>query len=134
MATKLQDLLNQSYEFALSKSRFISHFLFCICIGLLLAQWQGFSHGIHHAPESLQQTIAKIEISDSHHSLAHDETNSHHCAAYDSLTLSFALILHPPALKVVDAKHAAIKRYKIYQISIEALAPFEARAPPSKHV
>jgi hypothetical protein len=35
---------------------------------------------------------------------------------------------------MVDAKHAAIKRYQIYQISIEADAPFEARAPPAKHV
>ena len=126
-------LINQM-KFALSKSRFISRFLFCICIGLLLTQWQGFSHGIYHAPESLQQTISKIEISDSHHCLAHDETNSHHCAAYDSLTLSFALVLHPPALKVVDANHIAIKRYQIYQISIEADASFEARAPPTKHV
>jgi hypothetical protein len=118
----------------LSRSRFTPHFLLCLCIGLFLAQWQGFSHGIHHAPESLKRLISKVETSDSHHSLVHDEQSGHHCAAYDSLTLSFALSLHPPALRMVDAKHAAIKRYQIYQISIEADAPFEARAPPAKHV
>ncbi|MEO0048082.1 MAG: hypothetical protein RLZZ410_1041 [Pseudomonadota bacterium] len=100
-------------------------------LGLVLAQWYGFAHRIHHVHEIHDIQNQKVDLT---HSLSDDDLNSHHCAAYDSLTLGSALILHPPILNLVDVKHAAIKRYQIYQISIEALAPFEARAPPTKHV
>lgn len=100
----------------------------------MLAQWQGLTHSIYHAPELHQADAPQLEKNDAHHASSHHENSKHHCAAYDSLTLNFALAFHPPTLKVVDAKHEVIKQYQTYQASIEAGAPFEARAPPAKHV
>lgn len=103
-------------------------------MGLFLAQWQGFTHGVHHVPELQQAHDSQAEINEAHHTSSHDSRSSHHCAAYDSLTLSFAFVVQLPVLRVIDANHEVIKQYQFYQASIDAGAPFEARAPPAIHV
>ena len=104
--------------------RFIFCVLLSICIGLLLAQWQGFAHGIHHAHEQYQ----KFDQPSS------DDDQRHHCAAYDSLTISFALTFHLATSPKNDAQHQLPRAYQAYQASIKPNSSFEARAPPDQPV
>ena len=106
--------------------RFFFSLLFSLCVGLFLAQWQGFTHGVHHAHEQHEKFNQGGPVA--------DEADEHHCAAYDSLTLSFALTFHLASLPRSDAQHQLPKAYQAYQASIKPNSSFEARAPPAQHV
>ena len=68
------------------------------------------------------------------HHHRHDGNESdgkHHCAAYDSQTLSMAMPAPLLNLPVIDKTNAAINSYLTYQASIEAYRPFDVRGPPN---
>jgi hypothetical protein len=118
----------------------LRHLLFFpfIVFGLLLAQWQGFSHGIDHGlkhDHHFQSAVSEVtHVCEEHlaSSAWHsgDAPDGHHCAAYDSQTLSLAMPALPLMLKQMDLTHALIKAYSNYQVSIEAYRPFDVRGPP----
>jgi ABC-type Zn2+ transport system substrate-binding protein/surface adhesin len=131
------------------KPRTIS-LLFFLVMGLFVAQWQGFSHGIAHglavtqsAPlddvgqteqtgHAKQQDGCHDHQAKHHHAHnGHQSEGKHHCAAYDSQTLSMALPALPMSLPVIDKTNAAINSYTTYQASIEAYRPFDVRGPPN---
>jgi hypothetical protein len=111
--------------------RFIFSLLFSICLGLFLAQWQGFTHGVHHAHEQHEKFNQGGPVAEEADG---DYRQKHHCAAYDSLTLSFALTFHLAPLPQIDAQHQLPRAYQAYQASIKPNSSFEARAPPAQHV
>ena len=108
-------------------------------MGLFVAQWQGFSHGVSHGLAvaqnepvngvgySLQVDAAK----DQHGHHGNESGGKHHCAAYDSQTLSVAMPSLPLSLPAIDKTSAAINSYTTYQASIEAYRPFDVRGPPN---
>ena len=119
-------------------------------MGLFVAQWQGFNHGIahglavtqsvpsHDVGQTEQASHAKQQdVCHDHqakHQHAHNDHQSegkHHCAAYDSQTLSMAMPALPFSLPVIDKTSAAINSYITYQASIEAYRPFDVRGPPN---
>lgn len=105
-----------------------------LCIGLLQAQWQGFSHAIEHAHHV--EFAAPFELNEhqtENNHIAAQEKDFHHCAAYDSLTLAHALAAAPEANLLSHAKHVAEKFYESQQASIEAYSAFDARGPPNSH-
>jgi hypothetical protein len=57
----------------------------------------------------------------------------HHCAAYDSLTLAYALTATSESYMPSDAKHVAEKFYESKQVLIEACNAFDARGPPNNY-
>jgi hypothetical protein len=131
------------------KARTISFLVFLV-MGLFVSQWQGFSHGIAHGL-MVTQPVSSVDVGQagqtSHakkqdvchdhlakHRHAHDSHQSdgkHHCAAYDSQTLSMALPALPMSLPAIDKTNAAINSYTTYQASIEAYRPFDVRGPPN---
>jgi hypothetical protein len=128
------------------KPRTISLLIFLV-MGLFVAQWQGFSHGITHglvATEHVALDVVKSahladatkhdDACDDHHFKhhhGHDLDGKHHCAAYDSQTLSAAMPSLPLSLPAIDKTSAAINSYTTYQASIEAYRPFDVRGPPN---
>ena len=108
-------------------------------MGLFVAQWQGFSHGIAHglavSQNELAYGVAHLHQTDTakhqhdHHGDGSDR--KHHCAAYDSQTLSVAMPALPLSLPAIDKTSAAINSYTTYQASIEAYRPFDVRGPPN---
>jgi hypothetical protein len=128
------------------KARTISFLIFLV-MGLFAAQWQGFNHGIAHgfvATEHAALDVVKSahlanatkhqDACDDHHSKhhhGHDSDGNHHCAAYDSQTLSAAMPSLPLSLPAIDKTSAAINSYTTYQASIEAYRPFDVRGPPN---
>ena len=105
-----------------------------LCIGLLQAQWQGFSHAIEHAHH--MELAVSLE-SNSHQSqdnqLAVQHKDFHHCVAYDSLTLAYALTATLEAQMQNHAKHVAEEFYLSKPASIEAYSAFDARGPPNNY-
>jgi hypothetical protein len=107
-------------------------------MGLFVAQWQGFSHGVSHglvvksvAADVLKSTH-QLDADKHHHGHHGDESDGkHHCAAYDSQTLSMAMPAPLLNLPVIDKTNAAINSYLTYQASIEAYRPFDVRGPPN---
>ena len=108
-------------------------------MGLFVAQWQGFNHGVahglavtqHSAPE-LVASSKQIDTGKHHHGHQGSESDGkHHCAAYDSQTLSMAMPAPIMNLPVIDKTNAAINSYLTYQASIEAYRPFDVRGPPN---
>jgi len=120
------------------KTRTIS-LLFFLVMGLFLAQWQGFSHGISHGLTTTQHQasghmVSAHQADHAKHHHAHNDHQSegkHHCAAYDSQTLSMAMPTLPLSLLAIDKTNAAINSYISYQASIEAYRPFDVRGPPN---
>jgi hypothetical protein len=119
-----------------------------LVMGLFVAQWQGFSHGIAHGSAVTQSVpldhVGHIEQAGhakhqddchdhhaKHHHGNHDSDGKHHCAAYDSQTLSAAMPSLPLSLPAIDKTSAAINSYTTYQASIEAYRPFDVRGPPN---
>jgi len=107
-------------------------------MGLFVAQWQGFSHGVSHGLTAIQHqpshTVAAHQTDHAKHQHAHNDHQSegkHHCAAYDSQTLSAAMPSLPLSLPAIDKTSAAINSYTTYQASIEAYRPFDVRGPPN---
>ncbi len=114
--------------------------LWALVLGLLFAQWQGFSHGIAHGLSHDHE----FHIHNTHAEVIHEceehtslfawnfgkSTKDHHCSAYDSQTLSLAMPALPLAPPQIDLTHALIKSYSDYQVSIEAYRPFDVRGPP----
>lgn len=107
-------------------------------MGLFVAQWQGFSHGVSHglAVKSVAADVVKnthqLDAAKHHHGHHGDESDGkHHCAAYDSQTLSMAMPAPLLNLPVIDKTNAAINSYLTYQASIEAYRPFDVRGPPN---
>jgi len=108
-------------------------------MGLFLAQWQGFSHGISHGLTTTQHQasghmVSAHQADHAKHHHAHNDHQSegkHHCAAYDSQTLSMAMPALPLSLPVIDKTNAAVNGYISYQASIEAYRPFDVRGPPN---
>ena len=107
-------------------------------MGLFVAQWQGFSHGVSHglavtsgAADGVKNTH-QFDAAKHHHGHHGDESDGkHHCAAYDSQTLSMAMPAPLLNLPVIDKTNAAINSYLTYQASIEAYRPFDVRGPPN---
>ena len=120
------------------KPRTISLLIFLV-LGLFVAQWQGFSHGISHGLTTTQQqssghTLSVEQADQAKHQHAqndHQSEGKHHCAAYDSQTLSMAMPALPLSLPVIDKTSAPINSYITYQASIEAYRPFDVRGPPN---
>jgi hypothetical protein len=114
-------------------------FLFFLVMGLFVAQWQGFTHGVSHglavAQHSASDGVASaqpIDAAKHHHGhQGSDSDGKHHCAAYDSQTLSMAMPAPIMNLPVIDKTNAAINSYLTYQASIEAYRPFDVRGPPN---
>ena len=116
-------------------------------MGLFAAQWQGFSHSIAHGLVVTEHAALDVvksahladatkhqDACDDHHSKnhhGHDSDSKHHCAAYDSQTLSVAMPSLPLSLPAIDKTSAAINSYTTYQASIEAYRPFDVRGPPN---
>ncbi len=117
--------------------------LIFLALGLFLAQWQGFSHGVSHGLTATQHQSSVHAVSahqtdhakhqDDCHDYHgnHDSDGKHHCAAYDSQTLSAAMPSLPLILPAIDKTSAAINSYTTYQASIEAYRPFDVRGPPN---
>jgi hypothetical protein len=113
--------------------------LIFLVMGLFVAQWQGFSHGIAHGLTATQyqpsaHTASAHQADHAKHHHAHNDHQSdgkHHCAAYDSQTLSMAVPALPLSLPVIDKTNVAINSYITYQASIEAYRPFDVRGPPN---
>jgi hypothetical protein len=128
------------------KARTISFLIFLV-MGLFVAQWQGFNHGIAHglAEKHVSSDLIKIahqlataehqEVCHDHHAKhghgGHDSDGQHHCAAYDAQTLGVAMPTLPTSLPVIDKTNSAINSYLTYQASIEAYRPFDVRGPPN---
>jgi hypothetical protein len=122
-------------------------FLFFLVMGMFAAQWQGFNHGIAHGLAATEHVASNAERGahltgtakhqdacdhqHTKHHHGHDSDGKHHCAAYDSQTLSMALPALPMSLPVIDKTNAAINSYTTYQASIEAYRPFDVRGPPN---
>jgi hypothetical protein len=122
-------------------------FLFFLVMGLFVAQWQGFNHGIahglveKHVSSELTKNAHQFATADhqdvchDHHAKqghgSHDSDGKHHCAAYDSQTLGVAMPTLAVALPGIDKTNAAINSYLTYQASIEAYRPFDVRGPPN---
>ncbi len=107
-------------------------------MGLFLAQWQGFNHGVSHglAVKSLSAHVVgnghQLDVAKHHHGQEDSESDGkHHCAAYDSQTLSMAMPAPIMNLPAIDKTNAAINSYLTYQASIEAYRPFDVRGPPN---
>ena len=108
-------------------------------MGLFVAQWQGFNHGVAHGLAVTQHNASdrvvsaqQIDTAKHHHGHHGDESDGkHHCAAYDSQTLSMAMPAPIMNLPVIDKTNAAINSYLTYQASIEAYRPFDVRGPPN---
>ncbi len=116
-------------------------------MGLFVAQWQGFNHGVAHGLAATEHVASDAKKSadladvakhqdacdDQHakHHHGHDSDGKHHCAAYDSQTLSMAMPAPLLSLPVIDKTNAAINSYLTYQASIEAYRPFDVRGPPN---
>jgi hypothetical protein len=117
-----------------TKSLRLISIVLLLCIGLLQAQWQGFSHAIEHAHHV---ELAVSSESNSHQSqdnqLAIQHKDFHHCAAYDSLTLAHALTATLEAQMLSNAKHVAEEFYQSKQASIEVYSAFDARGPPNNY-
>lgn len=115
-------------------------FLLTLVVGLLFAQWQGFSHGIAHGldhkhEQQVHSTQAGvIHAHEEHQSLfawnLGEPSKDHHCSAYDSQTLSLTMPALPLAAPQIDLSQTLIKSYSDYQVSIEAYRPFDGRGPP----
>ncbi|WP_143744004.1 hypothetical protein [Polynucleobacter cosmopolitanus] len=120
------------------KARTISFLIFLV-MGLFVAQWQGFSHSVSHGLAVTQHSASdgvanEHQVDGAKHHHRHDGNESdgkHHCAAYDSQTLSMAMPTAPMTLSVIDKTNAAINSYLTYQASIEAYRPFDVRGPPN---
>lgn len=128
------------------KARTISFLIFLV-MGLFAAQWQGFSHSIAHGlvtqhvsqdhiahPHQVDHAAPQDVCHDNHakHSHGgHDSESNHHCAAYDSQTLSAAMPSLPLSLPAIDKTSVAINSYTTYQASIKAYRPFDVRGPPN---
>ena len=120
------------------KARTISFLIFLV-MGLFVAQWQGFSHGVSHGlavaqnePTNGVEYSLQVDIVKDHHGRHGNKSDGkHHCAAYDSQTLSAAMPSLPLSLPVIDKISAAINSYTTYQASIEAYRPFDVRGPPN---
>jgi hypothetical protein len=128
------------------KARTVSFLIFLV-MGLFVAQWQGFNHGIAHGLAATEHVASDAKKSadladvakhqdacdDQHtkHHHGHDSDGKHHCAAYDSQTLSMAMPAPLLSLPVIDKTNAAINSYLTYQASIEAYRPFDVRGPPN---
>jgi hypothetical protein len=117
-----------------TKSLRLISIVLLLCIGLLQAQWQGFTHAIEHA-QHVEHVISLESSSDSNsdNQAVAQHKDFHHCAAYDSLTLAHALTSTPEPHLLSHAKHVAEKFYKSQQASIEAHSAFDARGPPNYH-
>ena len=108
-------------------------------MGLFVAQWQGFSHGVSHGLTATQhQSSGHVvvahqaeHIKHQHAHNGHQSEGKHHCAAYDAQTLSMAMPALPMSLPAIDKTNAAIISYSTYQASIEAYRPFDVRGPPN---
>ncbi len=108
-------------------------------MGLFVAQWQGFSHGVSHGLALTQHGAADsvasaqaVDATKHHHGHQGSESSGkHHCAAYDSQTLSLAMPTPPMSLPIIDKTNVAINSYLTYQASIEAYRPFDVRGPPN---
>jgi hypothetical protein len=122
--------------------------LIFLALGLFLAQWQGFSHGIAHGlvVSNNHEQVAHVahahqvedikskdvcEQSLTNQYAKHESDGNHHCAAYDSQTLSASMPSLPLSLPAIDKTNAAINSYTTYQASIEAYRPFDVRGPPT---
>jgi hypothetical protein len=113
--------------------------LIFLVMGLFVAQWQGFSHGIAHGLTATQHqpsahTASAHQADHAKHHHAHNDHQSdgkHHCAAYDAQTLSASMPSLPLSLPAIDKTNAAINSYTTYQASIEAYRPFDVRGPPN---
>jgi hypothetical protein len=108
--------------------------LIFLVMGLFVAQWQGFSHGVSHSLVAAQHqpsahTVSAYQTDHAHND--HQSEGKHHCAAYDSQTLSAAMPSLPLSLPAIDKTSAAINSYTTYQASIEAYRPFDVRGPPN---
>jgi hypothetical protein len=105
-----------------------------LCIGLLQAQWQGFAHAIEHV-HHVEQVVSSGSNEDATqgNQLAAQQRDFHHCAAYDSLTLAYALTTALGSELLSHAKHVAEKFYESQQASIENYSVFDARGPPNSH-
>jgi CelD/BcsL family acetyltransferase involved in cellulose biosynthesis len=128
------------------KARTVSFLIFLV-MGLFVAQWQGFNHGIAHGLAATEHVASDAKTSadlvdvakhqdacdDQHakHHHGHDSDGQHHCAAYDAQTLGVAMPTLPTSLPVIDKTNAAINSYLTYQASIEAYRPFDVRGPPN---
>jgi hypothetical protein len=120
------------------KARTVSFLIFLV-MGLFVAQWQGFNHGVAHGLSVTQHSASDsvknahhVDIAKHHHGHHADEVDGkHHCAAYDSQTLSMAMPAPIMNLPVIDKTNAAINSYLTYQASIEAYRPFDVRGPPN---
>lgn len=118
------------------KARIISFLIFLV-MGLFVAQWQGFSHGVSHglAVKSVADVVKnthQLDAAKHHHGHHGDESDGkHHCAAYDAQTLGVAMPTLPTSLPVIDKTNVAINSYLTYQASIEAYRPFDVRGPPN---
>ena len=105
-----------------------------LCTGLVKAQWQGFVHAIEHAHHiELVISLESDRQSNQDNQLTVHKKDFHHCAAYDSLTLAYALTATPESHILSHAKHVAEKFYESKQASIEAYSAFDARGPPNNH-
>jgi len=120
------------------KARTISFLIFLV-MGLFVAQWQGFSHGVSHGLAVAQHEPVngvgyslQVDAAKDHHGHHGNESDGkHHCAAYDSQTLSAAMPSLPLSLPAIDKTSVAINSYTTYQASIEAYRPFDVRGPPN---
>jgi hypothetical protein len=108
--------------------------LVCLCLALLIAQWQGLAHSIGHA-DIQKSTHLEIKIKNSHDAHADCEGGQqhgyHHCAAYDAVTLGALYGLPSFLIALLELEQAKIRFYETYQVSLPPPLPFEARAPPA---
>lgn len=105
-----------------------------LCVGLLEAQWQGFVHAIEHAHHmELAVSLESNSHPNQDNQLTVHQKDFHHCLAYDSLTLAYALTVTPESYLLSHAKHVAEKFYESKQASIEAYSAFDARGPPNNY-
>jgi hypothetical protein len=105
-----------------------------LCVGLLQAQWQGFLHAIEHAHHvELAVSLESNGHSNQDNQLTVQQKDFHRCAAYDSLTLAYALTAIPASHMLSHAKHVAEKFYESKQALIEAYNAFDARGPPNNY-
>lgn len=118
----------------MTKSLRLISIVLLLCIGLLQAQWQGFAHAIEHAHHmELAISLESNGHPNQDHQLSAQQKDFHHCAAYDSLTLAYALTATLEAHILNHAKHVAEKFYESQQASIEVYSAFDARGPPNNH-
>ena len=105
-----------------------------LCVGLLQAQWQGFLHAIEHAHHvELAVSLESNSQLNQDNQLTVHQKDFHHCAAYDSLTLAYALTATLESHMLSNAKHVAENFYESKQALIEANNAFDARGPPNNY-